>query len=97
LREAARYEAFGQVLALHVRTAAGSPPTPTQALRAVDSLGATAGMEQLWLTVELASVAKGRLREALHSKATDVGGKLIDNSPPDLQQQVRRHVATLLD
>jgi DNA-binding SARP family transcriptional activator/tetratricopeptide (TPR) repeat protein len=97
LREAARYESFGQVLALHVRTASGSPPTPTQALRAIDALGATAGMEQLWLTVELASLAKGRLREALRSRATDVGSNLIDNSPQDLKPHVRRHVATLLD
>ena len=97
LREAARYDAFGRVLALQVRVAEGTPPTPAQALGAIESLRTYAGMEQLWLTVELASRAKSHLREALRTKASEVGAQLVEASPAELQERVRRHIATLLD
>ena len=97
LREAARYDAFGRVLALQVRVAEGTPPTPAQALGAINSLSTYAGMEQLWLTVQLASRAKSHLREALRTRASEVGAQLVEASPAELQERVRRHNATLLD
>ena len=97
LRRAPRYEAFGRVLTLQVRVAEGTPPPPALALRAIDALTTTAGMEQLWLTVDLASHARGELREALRGRSYEVGSRLVAASPVDLQDSVRRHVATLLD
>ena len=97
LRQAARYAAFGRVLALAVRVAEGTPPPSVQALRAVDALGDCAGMEQLWLAVDLATSADGGLREVLRGRASEVGRHLIDDSPVDMRDAVRRHVATVLD
>ena len=97
LRQATRYEAFGRVLALGVRVAEGTPPPPAHALRAIDTLSASAGMEQLWLTVDLATCAHGDLREALLDRASEIGRQLIDDSPVDMRDDVRRHVAVLLD
>jgi hypothetical protein len=97
LLQAPRYEALGRVLALQVRIAEGRPPPPAQGLHAVEALATYAGMEQLWLTADLAALARSDLRQALLAKASEVGGHLIATSPEELQERVSRHVATLLD
>jgi DNA-binding SARP family transcriptional activator/tetratricopeptide (TPR) repeat protein len=97
LLQAPRYEALGRVLALQVRIADGRSPPPAQGLHAVEALATYAGMEQLWLTADLAALARSDLRQALLAKASEVGGHLIATSPEELQERVRRHVATLLD
>jgi hypothetical protein len=97
LRQAPRYDAFGRLLTLQVRIAEGVPPPPEHALSAVAALRTTAGMEQLWLAIDLASLARGRLREALRATATEVGARLVRSSPVDLQDGVRAHLAALLE
>lgn len=94
-REVARYDAFGRLLAVHVRVAAGDPPTVPQALAAVDRLTSLAGMEQLWLVTELAGSATGRLRTALTAAANAAADRLVLASPPHLTEAVRAHATAL--
>lgn len=92
----ARYAAFGRFLELQARVAAGEPPAVAAALRVVDGLAATAGMEQLWLVTELERGARGRLRTALRARAAAAADRLVDASPAELGGAVRAHVTALL-
>ena len=97
LRGAGRYASFGRVLELQLRVAEGKPPSPVEALRTLEELTTTAGMEQLWLMVEVAGSAQGPLRDALFQRASAVAARLIAHSPEGLRAGVTSHVASLLD
>jgi tetratricopeptide (TPR) repeat protein len=91
-----RYSAFGKLLAVQVRIAGAHPPTTAAVLAAVDPLSSLAGLDQLWLTRELANASTGRLRTALDKASMDAAARLVDGSPPQLTQSVRRHVGVLI-
>lgn len=95
-RELSRYAALGGLLALHARVVRGEPPEVAEALRAVDALGPTAGMEQLWLVSELARSSQGELRTALQLRATAAAGRLVGAAPARLREPVAAHAARLL-
>lgn len=94
--DVARYRALGELLAVQVRITDGHQPEPAQVLAAVDRLTCLAGMEQLWLIHELAAASPGPLQAPLDHRAVAAADVLVGHSPPELTEQVRRHVATLL-
>lgn len=82
-RSMPRYQAFGDLLALHVRVRRGEPPPAIEAAAVAAALADVASLEQPWLVGQVHAGATGDVREALASALGEATERLRRGAPDD--------------
>jgi hypothetical protein len=80
-RSMPRYQAFGDLLALHVRVRRSEPPSAEQAAAVASALAEVAALEQPWLVAQILAEATGDVREALTRVLGDATVRLAKGAP----------------